>query len=498
LGDKWAALRPGLGQTAGVLLTLTSTTPPATDLGYLLHKHPARVQSFELPVGRATVFYPERAENRATVALLLEVDPIDLVRGRKIGGGEGFSLGQYVNDRPYAASSMLAVALGRVFNTAMSGRCDLRPEVAASPLRLEVHLPVLPCRGGPDLAQEMFGPLGWTVTATPIPADPEIPQWGDSPYVDLRLTGVLRVADALHHLYVLLPVLDDAKHYWVGMDEVDKLVRASAGWLRTHPERELISRRYLAHRRDLVSSVVGRLAEIDDANGESFDNAVPDDTTGESFDNAAPRSLAAQRRAAVLGRLRAVTAASVIDLGCGEGALLAELLKDPAFTRILGADVSDRALRSATRRLRLDSLPDRQRARIELVQSSLAYRDDRLAGFDAMVLMEVIEHVDPPRLSVLARNVFGHAQPGTVLVTTPNSEYNVRYPDLPPGRMRHPDHRFEWTREQFRRWAESISAEYGYSVRYLPVGPVDEAVGPPTQLAEFNRPADGNAKQGPQ
>jgi 3' terminal RNA ribose 2'-O-methyltransferase Hen1 len=149
--------------------------------------------------------------------------------------------------------------------------------------------------------------------------------------------------------------------------------------------------------------------------------------------------------------------------------------------------VSARALDVAARRLRLDRMSERQRERVRLVQSSLTYRDERIAGYDAAVLMEVIEHVDPPRLEALARSVFGYAAPGTVVVTTPNVEHNVRYPDLPAGTMRHHDHRFEWTRAQFRDWAEALATRYGYTVRYLPVGVDDPEVGPPTQLAVFTK-----------
>jgi 3' terminal RNA ribose 2'-O-methyltransferase Hen1 len=481
-----------MGETTRVLLTITTTAGvgdvvdqrPAGDLGYLLHKHPGRVQIFDLPVGRAHVFYPEVTDHRCTVALLLEVDPIALVRGRKFGGADAFSLGQYVNDRPYAASSMVAVAMGRVFNTAMTGRCDLRPELAAGTLPLEVHVPALPCRGGAALAAKLFGPMGWRVQVTPIVADPEVPRWGDSRYIDLRLSGEVRLSDALHHLYVLLPVLDDAKHYWVGTDEVDKLVRAGSGWLSTHPERDLITRRYLAHRRELVITAVGRLAEIDDVDAETLDNAVPAEDA-ELLERVP--SLAEQRRGSVLAALRSVDAASVVDLGCGEGALIRAMLGDSSFRRILGVDVSHRALEIAARRLRLDSMPDSRRERVELIQSSLTYRDDRLAGFDAAVLMEVIEHVDPSRLEALQRSVFAHARPDTVIVTTPNVEYNVRYPDLPAGAFRHRDHRFEWTRAQFRRWASAVGDAHGYSVRHLPVGPQDPDVGSPTQLALFRR-----------
>jgi 3' terminal RNA ribose 2'-O-methyltransferase Hen1 len=474
--------------TTTVFLTISSSSSrpdsPATDLGFLLHKHPDRAQSFDLPAGGATkvhVFYPEAAPERCTAAVLLDVDPIALVRGRKPTGPDGFSLAQYVNDRPYAASSLLAVALAKVFRSAMAGRCDHRPDLPGRVLSLRIHVPALPCRGGPEIATRVFAPLGWQVEPTPVPLDDEL-GWGPSRYVDLVLTGELRLADALSQLYVLLPVLDDAKHYWVSNDEVDKLIRAGAGWLGQHPERDLITSRYLRHRRTLVQSATDRLTELDDL----------DPAESEESGEQEPRSpsLAQQRRDVVLAAVKASGARTVVDLGCGEGALLRPLLQDPGYQRILGVDVSHRSLSLAARRLRLEELTERARARIELRQSSLTYRDPGIAGFDTAVLMEVIEHVEPSRLAALARNVFGAARPGTVLVTTPNVEYNVRY-ELPEGVTRHSDHRFEWTRAQFRDWAGAVALEHGYDVEYRPIGPDDPEVGSPTQLALFRRrPSD--------
>ena len=472
---------------APVYLTLTSTAPDATSLGYLLHKHPERAQQFEVSAGLAHVFYPEATDERCTVALLLEVDPVALVRGRR-HGGDTFALGQYVNDRPYAASSMLAVALGKVFRTAMTGRCDARPELAAQALPLEVRVPVLPSVGGTELVRELFEPLGWAAEATPLPLDETIPTWGDSRYVDLRLTGSFVLADALSHLYVLLPVLDSSKHYWVSADEVEKLVRAAGSWLPSHPARELITRRYLAHQRDLVSSAVSRLAEVDDLPLDALEVGPPADEAP------APQSLVVQRRQAVLDALRAEGAARVVDLGCGEGTLLRELVRHPEFSDVLGADVSARALALAERRLDLDRMPDSQRARLRLVQSSLTYRDERLVGYDAVVLMEVIEHLDPERLPALESTVFGHARPRTVVVTTPNVEHNVRFERLAAGTMRHRDHRFEWTRQEFVDWAAGVGERTGYAVRFLPIGEDDPVVGSPTQMAVFRR-SDQSARE---
>ncbi|MFG2077674.1 3' terminal RNA ribose 2'-O-methyltransferase Hen1 [Nonomuraea maritima] len=500
-----------------ISMTAPTGAGPATDLGFLLHKHPERVQEFSRSFGIATVFYPEAGTERCTAALLLEVDPITLARSRGKGSPD-FSLSQYVNDRPYAASSLLAVALGDVFRTARSGRCNARPDLVRTPLPLEVRLPALPCRGGPELAHRLFEPLGWTVDAHPVPLDERFPEWGESRYVTLTLRGSVRVADALNHLYVLLPVLDDAKHYWIAPDEVDKLVRAGGGWLRDHPARGLITRRYLGRRRTLERTALARLAELGDELEDRLHPAIPEDTPaiarprttdGTVPDTALPHpadvpapdpapshatdeavpggggGLSGRRRVAVLDRLEALGATSVIDLGCGRGELLGELLGRPRLTRVAGMDVSPMALAAAARKLRLDHMSESRRARLTLFQGALTYADRRLSGYDAAVLMEVIEHVDPPRLDTLERVVFGAAAPRHVLVTTPNAEYNVRYPFLTG--MRHRDHRFEWTRAEFAAWATAVADRFGYRVSFEPVGDDDPEVGPPTQMGVFTR-----------
>ncbi len=315
------------------------------------------------------------------------------------------------------------------------------------------------------------------------------PEWGDSRYVHLVLQGeTLTLAQALRQLYVLLPVLDDAKHYWVSSDEVDKLLRAGEGWLPAHPEQKLIVGRYLTRRWSLARQAMERLelvrlAETDDSEIEEIDNAVAAETEQEER----PTPLAVRRRDAIVAALRRHGAARVLDLGCGQGQLVQTLLKDPRFTEIVGVDVSVRALTIASRRLRLDRMGERQAARVQLRQGSLTYTDKRLKGYDAAVLSEVIEHLDLPRLPALEYAVFGAARPRTVLVTTPNVEYNVRWESLPAGQARHGDHRFEWTRQEFRAWADAVAERHGYAVEFEPVGPEDPEVGPPTQMAVFVR-----------
>ncbi|AFR51180.1 3' terminal RNA ribose 2'-O-methyltransferase Hen1 [Gordonia sp. KTR9] len=460
-----------------MLLTISaersSILETPSDLGFLLHKHPERVQAFDVYGGTAHVFYPEVDDDRCTAAMVIEVDPVALVRGRS-GARDGYALGQYVNDRPYVASSLLAVAMGKVFRSALQGRCASRDRLAESELDLTIALPAVP--GDPDLVRRLFEPMGWDVTADAIDLDATRPEWGAAPLVSLTLVGSLRLADALNHLYVLLPVLDDAKHYWVGDDEVDKLVRAGSGWLAAHPERELITHRYLAHQRGLKDAATQRLIELDDRPlDDAADDAEPD----------VSRPLVRWRHDAVLDVVREFRPATIVDLGCGPGALLGSLLELHGVTRVIGTDVSDSSLSKAAKRLHVDRMTERQSGRLTLLLSSLQYEDDRLDGLDLAILMEVIEHMDPERLPAVVDNVFGTMRPRRVVVTTPNSEYNVRYPALAEGGFRHPDHRFEWTRREFGTWARQVGERYGYDVDLRPVGECDEEVGSPTQMAVF-------------
>jgi len=464
-----------------VLLTIRAAISGA-DLGYLLHKNPARLHSFTLPFGQAHVFYPELGENSSAASLLLDVGPVALVRGRAHSRSEG-SLDQYVNDRPYVASSFLSVALSRVYASAMSGRSKERQALADQPLDLTAEIAVIPCRGGEPFLRDLFEPLGYQVEAEHHPLDERFPQWGEGPYYTVQLRGRKRLQDLLTHIYVLVPVLDAEKHYWVGDDEVEKLLRKGEGWLAAHPKKEAIATRYLRHDHRLTRDALARLIDDDAVDVEASEQEhLEQELTIE-----APLKLWEQRIGAVLSALRAVGAKSVIDLGCGEGRLLKALLGDRTFERIAGMDVSWRTLETAQRRLHLDQLAPMQRKRIELLHGSLMYRDKRLSGFDAAAVVEVIEHLDAPRLAAFERVLFEAAQPGAVVITTPNSEYNVKFPTLPAGEFRHKDHRFEWTRAQFATWAGAVAKRFGYNVRFLPVGPEDSAVGPPTQMGVFTK-----------
>ena len=465
-----------------VLMTIATSHAPATDLGYLLHKNPAGHHVAELSFGTAHVIFPAARDDWCEAALLLEIDPVGLVRSGRPDSGR-VTLAHYVNDRPYIASSFLSVALARLFSTAMTGRSKERPELALQQIPVTIGLPVVPCRAGAPLLRRLFEPLGYQVTAEPIALDPQFPEWGDSQYLTVKLEATLTVREALEQLYVLLPVLDDDKHYWVGAAEVDKLLRRGGQWLAGHPDRDLIARRYLRHDRRLTADALTRL--LGDEAGDPDRSDAESDAAEAAVERKA--GLQDQRIAAVLAAITQAGAQRVLDLGCGSGKLMAALLKLGHVRQVTGLDVSSGALQGAARRLRLEQMSPRARARVELLHGSVTYADARLRGFDAAAAVEVIEHLDPSRLESFELSLFGYARPGLVIMTTPNAEYNALFEGLAAGAFRHADHRFEWTRPEFTDWAAAAAGRHGYQVTVSGIGPADAILGCPTQLAVFRR-----------
>lgn len=455
-----------------MLLTITTKRYPATDLGYLLHKHPAKVQTVELTAGSAHIFYPEATDHSCTAALLLDIDPVRLVRGN--GNGHDFALEQYVNDRPYVASSFMSAAISQAYATAMNGRCKDKPHLVDEAIPFEIGLSVLPVKGGEPLLRQFFEPLGYEVNVQSHLLDEQYPAWGQSRYFNVTLRHTLPLKTILKQLYILVPVCDNDKHYFVGGHEIEKLMEKGEGWLDNHPAKELITRRYLRNIAPLAKQALELIMK---------DEVLPVEEKP-AKDKVKLHDL---RLITVRDILLELNVSTVADMGCGEGKLLRLLMEKSQFKKILGMDVSYRALEIAQDKVKLDRLPEMQRSRIQLIQGSLTYRDKRLEGFDAGVLVEVIEHLDESRLQALEKVVFEYARPVHVIITTVNAEYNVMYEKLTAGAFRHGDHRFEWTRAQFETWANRVAAQFGYIVSFRPLGEIDETLGGPSQLALFKR-----------
>ncbi len=460
-----------------MLLNITTTHKPANNLGYLLHKHPAKLQSIDLSIGKAHIFYPENSNERTTASLLLDIDPIDMVRGGRNLSGKGFSLRQYVNDRPYVASSFMSVAIAKAFSTAMNGKCSKKPELVNIKMPFEVEISVLPApKGGEILIRKMFEPLGYSVELKRHILDDKFVNWGDSKYFTLKLSHTITLQELLSHLYVMIPALDNDKHYYVSQNEIEKLLEKGKGWLADHPEKEQITKRYLFNLHSLSRQALERLKDNDES-----------DELQEEDSEAAKKkeTLHQQRLKLVLEKLKESGANSVLDLGCGEGKLIRMLLKEKQFSNISGMDVSYQELTKCKDRLHWDEMAPRQKERINLFLGALTYKDKRLEGFDAAAIVEVIEHMDENRLKSFERVVFEFAKPKTVVLTTPNEEYNVLFENMEAGIMRHTDHRFEWSRTEFETWAKQVAETNNYNVQFLPIGEEDKKVGVPSQMAIF-------------
>ena len=478
-----------------MLLTITAEGENAAALSFLMHKHPDKLQQVELSVGSAYIFYPEYGTEKVTAALLLDIDPIGMVRNAKNFAGKDFLLGQYVNDRPYVASSFMSSAISKAFSSAMNGSCKEHPDYTELPLALTAKISVMPApRGGELLIKRLFEPLGYTVEAERHLLDTQFSEWGYGKYFTLTLKNTLPLKDLLSHLYVLIPVLDTEKHYFITQNEVEKLLQKGKGWLEQHPEREIIVSRYLINLKSLVRSAFEVLQAAEDGIIPDTDDETEQDELTKIEDTAAAHTQLQKvkkerlhdiRLRLVAEKLKQSGAASVIDLGCGDGKLLRLLLKEKQFTRIAGTDVSYSELEKSQDKLHWNEMPEKQRERLSLFQSSLTYRDKRFCGFDAAAVVEVIEHLDPNRLPALEKSLFTYAKSQTIVLTTPNREYNVRYENLSAGKVRHSDHRFEWTRSEFAAWAERVARENNYTVAFFPVGEEEENIGAPSQMAVF-------------
>ncbi len=468
-----------------MFLAIEAQLTPGSDLGYLLHKNPTRHYTRSSPVGQVHVLYPEVTATQAQALILLEVDPVAGVRQKR---GHTLGMDQYVNDRSFVAGSLLSVALAQHLASALNGHAKERPERVHEALPLKLTLAAVASRGGPELFETLFTPLGYRWRAERYAYAEGLAEDRESPYYTLTLEHCLPLQKALQHLYILLPVLDRYKHYYYDKAEVEKLLRHGEGWLEDHPAQQFIVRRYLSHRPTLAQQALAQLAQMAPEDVDTQPGA-------EEQQLEAPLSLNKQRIACVVDYVNEVLASDssakrLIDLGCGEGQVLQALLKHTALSEMVGVDVSSHELERAERRLKLERMPEYQQRRLQLHQSSALYSDSRLHGADMVILVEVIEHLEPYQLERLARVVFGEMQAKRLWISTPNREYNSVF-GMHPAHLRHSDHRFEWTRAEFQSWCQGQAMTYGYTVSFGGIGPEDAQHGHPTQWARFKEASHG-------
>ena len=449
-----------------MFVSVATSHRPATDLGFLLHKHPDRLHTADLGFGRATMGYPRADEEGCEFVLALDVDPVALVTA----GGDA-AVTDYVSPRPYAASSFVSVAISRCLGTALNGRSKERQALADVAIPLECTVAPFPTRdptGG--AVRRAFEPLGWDVDLLWPDGDADAP--GARSHATLRLVGEARVRDLLSHLYVLLPALGGDKHYWISGDEVDKLVAKGGEWLRDHPERDAIVRGYMARHRPLGDEAV-RALDGDDApfpHRPRFGRPLHD-----------------RRHDVAVDLVRSTGAVRVADVGCSDGVLAVRLAVETPAREVIAVDPDPAALRRVRRRL--EDAPSDARAKVRPMHGALGYGDRRLNDVDLVALLEVVEHLDPDRVDPAVDGLMD-SRPRRVVVTTPNRAYNAFY-GMDPEALRHPDHRFEWTRDEFVAWAERVAERHGYAVEHGGIGdPMEDDEGTthlPTSMAVLVR-----------
>ena len=428
--------------------------------------------------GKAYVFYPEVSDECTTMALLLDIDPIDLARG-KLGSNEG-GLFDYVNDRPYTSTSFMSTAIARIFSSAMNGRCDKKQSLADTPLNLTAKLFSLKDGGYNELAKQLFEPLGYEVSIEQYLLDDKFQEWGNSPYINLTISNTIKLCDLLNHIYVLIPVFDKQKHYYIESSEINKLLTHGQGWLENHPYKEKIVNRYFSIKKDYAKTVLENFLSNESKEEDINSNEISEETTKKT-------SLNNLRLQKVKDVVLSSGASSVIDLGCGEGKLTELLLKEPQIKKITACDVSISSLEKAAKRLHIDNMPSYKKDKLTLMQASLTYKDTRFEGFDCACIVEVIEHIDATRIPSFERIIFEFAAPKTVIITTPNKNYNVNYKTLCADKLRHNDHRFEWSKEEFENWANNICKKFSYTVELCGIGEEDEQQQTATQMGVFTR-----------
>ncbi len=459
-----------------MVLNIKTTGENANNLGFLLHKHPSRYQTETLPYGTVHMFYPEISKELCSFVMFVEINSIALARTTKDNYSATFKLGHYVNDRPYVASSFLTTVISKFLGSALNGKCNKHPNLVEEQFSLEIEVSVVKSIKGKLQIANFFEPLGYKVSVEEKQLDSSNLNWGVSSYFNLKLEhNSITISDLLSHLYVLLPVLDNNKHYYVSEDEVEKLLNKGETWLKNHPAKELITKKYLKFKKSYTQLALEQLSEeiITETNNISQQTDIK------------KTSLHQIRLETVVETFKALHVKTIVDLGCGEGKLLKLLLKEAQFQNILGMDISYRSLEIAKKRLYWDTLSEYQKQKIKLIHGSLNYKDQRISGFEGAALVEVIEHLDKPRLESLEQVVFKYAKPQYIIVTTPNREYNVLFEGLKEGQMRHQDHRFEWTRKEFEMWGSRIAETFNYEVTYKPLGEINEQYGGPSQMAIF-------------
>lgn len=451
-------------------LTIKAIGENSRVISYLLSKNPSNLYDRDEKGSRVRLVYTAFTEEETELLIYVTPDPVELVRNSP----NTFDITQYINDREFAVSSLFCSYIKSALATALNGK-PKDDFIKWVDYKFDLILGFGPVASDlPDaVIESIFTPIGYEVKIERGITDYSFKLKSRSSARYINLTGRQTLQNAIRHLFILIPVLDNYKHYYMDKSEVDKLERYGTGWLDDHPMRDLIIKRALKFK-ELISEVASPKKE-DLLQGDS-------EPVEESEIKVRLNEQRYQTIVDIVTKLPQKE--TVVDFGSGEGKLSVRLGFIPGVKEVLAVEPSQVSQLRAIRKI------DKVRSSEGFVAptqvwGSLFYFDTRLCDKDVMILSEVIEHIDEYRLAPIIETVFAQYSPKTLIINTPNYEYNVVFEMK--DNLRHSDHRFEWTREQFSLWCKELGARYNYSVNIGGIGEEDTDHGFPTQIAIFSK-----------
>lgn len=447
-------------------LTIRATGENVKAISHLLSKNPNNLYERNHKGHLVRLFYSEFTEERVEVTIFVTPDPIELMQK----GSNTYDITHYINDREFAVSSIFTSFIRSALGTALNGQpkeeyikwVDYR-----FPFTFEFG-PVASTLSDQHI-KDLFEPIGYEVAITRPEIHYAIDLKDKSSARFLALSGSQTLQDALRHLFVLIPVIDNYKHYFIDEKEIEKLERYGEGWLEGHPLRDMIYRQALRFK-EIYSLVEG---------------SNPDAAADQPAKKVRLNDLRYEK---IVETAQSLDPKTIVDFGSGEGKLSVRLAFMDGVKEILAVEPSEAENLKAKRRFdKAKEVPGFVEPKT--LWGSLFYYDERLKGKDLIVLCEVIEHIDEQRLPKAMDLILHQYAPKSFIITTPNREYNDVY-DM-EDHFRHDDHRFEWTREEFQTWCKERNHQHLYELEFFGIGEEHPSQGFPTQMCVFKRKVNG-------
>jgi 3' terminal RNA ribose 2'-O-methyltransferase Hen1 len=446
-------------------LTIQASGDNVQAISYLLAKNPNNLYERNHKGHLVRLFYSKFTETELEVTIFVTPDPIEMVKNNS----NSYDITHYINDREFAVSSIFCSFIRSALGTALNGQPkEEHLKWVNHPFSFNFEFGPVVSSLSDEKLMNLFEPIGYEVTINRPEIEYSFPIKTKSSARYLSIKGMKTLQEGLRHLFVLIPVIDNYKHYFIDEKEIEKLERYGEGWLEQHPLRDLIYRQALRFKE--IYSLV--------------ENSSKDEKKVEPVKKVRLNELRYEK---IVNAVSQMKPRSVVDFGSGEGKLSVQLGFVEGITEILAVEPSESASLKALERF--NKVKNKEKFVIpELLWGSLFYYDERLKDKDVIILCEVIEHIDETRLPKAMDTLLHDYQPGALIITTPNREYNELY-DM-EEHLRHNDHRFEWTRAEFRQWCTERNYSNDYELLFDGIGEEHPSHGFPTQMCIFKRKED--------